>query len=407
MPDTIPTPARRWRALAVLAVVVIGIVALRIASGRRTPPESGPHPGARPVPVRAVAAVRGDIAVRLEALGTVTAYNTVTVRSRVDGELVRVLFDEGQQVRTGQALAEIDPRPFEVALAQAQGELQRDQALLANAEVDLARYRDLLAQDSIAKQQVDGQEALVRQYRGTVLTDEAQVKNAELQLTYAHITAPIDGRVGLRQVDAGNMVHAADAQGLVVLTQTHPISVIFTLPSDELPQIAAALAAGEPPRVTAYDRAGRRALATGTLRTLDNQIDIATGTIKLKADFENRDDRLFPNQFVNVSLTVAVHRDALLAPVEAVQQGAEGPYVYAVTAAHAVTLKKIATGATDAGRVEIVQGLEPGTPLVIDGVDRLHEGAKVEVVAESRPEPGTPNDAATPPVHHGHRPAPQ
>jgi multidrug efflux system membrane fusion protein len=328
--------------------------------------------------VRAVAAVRGSIAVRLEALGTVTAYNTVTVRSRVDGELVRVLFDEGQQVRTGQALAEIDPRPFEVALAQAQGELQRDQALLANAEVDLARYRDLLAQDSIAKQQVDGQEALVRQYRGTVLTDEAQVKNAELQLTYAHITAPIDGRVGLRQVDPGNLIRAGDAGGIVTIAQIRPIAVLFSLPQDTLPDVVAGLAAGALPVFALASKDGTE-LARGALLTVDNNIDQTTGTYRLKAVFPNQDSHLWPGQFVHVRLQVRNMPQALTVPAQAVQRGPDGLFAYVVTKDSTAAVAPITVVQDDARVAVIGKGLEPGQVVVVSGQSKLRTGARVAI----------------------------
>src|SRR5262245_35110071 len=257
-----------------------------------------------PIPVAASAAQVGDIPIYLSGLGTVVPMRTVTVRSRVDGELVRVNFTEGQYVKEGDLLAQVDPRPFQVQLDQAEGQLIRDQALLANARIDLDRYQTLFKQDSIAKQQVDTQAALVRQYEGAVRTDRSQIDNAKLQLTYAKVTAPINGRLGLRQVDLGNVVRSSDANGIVVITQLEPISVVFTIPQDNLQAVLRKLREGDKPPVEGWDRENRQKLAAGTLITIDNQIDPTTGTVKLKAEFPNSDGALFPNQFVNVRMLV-------------------------------------------------------------------------------------------------------
>lgn len=342
-------------------------------------------PGNRPQPVSAQATRRQDLRVSVNAIGTITALNTATVRARVDGELRRILFTEGQQVKAGELLAEIDPRAYEVALAQMQGQLQRDAAQLKNAELDLARYRDLLAKDSIAKQQVDTQEALVGQLKGTVQSDQAQVDNARLQLSYTRVTAPISGRLGLRQVDLGNIVHASDTTGLVTITQTQPIAVVFAVPEAHLPQITRRLQAkGSVLAVEAWDREQRKRLAQGRVLTTDNAIDTTTGTIKLKAEFPNAEGTLFPNQFVNVRLQLDTLPNALVAPNNAIQRGSMGTFVYLVKEDGSVTLRKVTTGAVDGDWVAIEGEIEPGDRLVTDGADRLREGAKVEVIESKR-----------------------
>lgn len=359
----------------------------------------------RPSPVQTALATRGDMDITISALGTVTARNTVTVRSRVDGELTRIHFREGQRVKAGDALAAIDSRPFQVQLDQAVGQLARDQAQLENAERDQERYRQLLRADSIAQQLVDTQEALVRQNRGSVLADQAQVANAKLQLGYAHIVAPISGRLGLRQIDQGNIIQASDANGLVVITETQPIAAVFSIPADKLPEVAQRLGAGETLNVDALDRQGSRQLATGRVVTLDNQIDTTTGTIKLKAEFGNEDESLFPNQFINVVLHVATLRDVTLIPAAAVQQGAEGEYVYVVTPEQTVVLRHLRIAARNPDHVAVASGVEAGERVVTDGVDKLREGAKVEVVtAESVQDATRPDE--TPQRSSAHETAP-
>ena len=337
-------------------------------------------PGAgRPFPVQAVVVKPGDIDITLAALGTVTARNTVTVKPRVDGQLVRINFREGERVKAGEVLAEIDPRPFQAQLDQVSGQLARDQALLANARLDLERYRGLLAKDSIAKQQVDVQEAQVRQYEGVVKADQALVDSAQLQLSFTKVTAPLAGRLGLRQVDVGNMVRSSDAAGLVVITQTQPINVLFTIPSDNLSPVVSRLRAGESLTVEAFERDGKAKLASGHLQTVDNQIDTATGTVKLKAEFANADDRLFPNQFVNVRLRVETRKEALLIPLAALQRGTKGNFVYVVGPESAVSVRPVVPGPASGDVVAIEQGLSAGEQVVTDGLDKLREGAKVEV----------------------------
>ena len=391
------SPPSRWSrrrlvGLALLLLVVAGIAWMALRPSTKPGGAGGPgaRPGGRPsmaaamanmaVPVRIATAAQQDIDIYLRSLGTVTAYNTVTVRSRVSGELVDVAFQEGQQVKAGDLLAQVDPRAYQVALDQARGTQMQNQAQLENARRDLQRYQALFKQDSIARQQVDTQAALVRQYEGAVKSDQANVDNAKLQLDYARITAPISGRLGLRQVDRGNLVSSADTNGLVVITQTQPISVVFTLPETQLPEVRAEIAAGKTLTVEAYDRADTRRIATGTLETLDNQIDVTTGTLKLKAKFDNTDDALFPNQFVNVRLHVLTRKDVTAIPTAAIQQGSAGAFVFLVQPDGTIAVRQVKLGAINSGMVAVNEGLQPGDRVVTEGTDRLRAGAKVEIV---------------------------
>lgn len=343
--------------------------------------ESASRTKPQKVPVVAVPVRQGDLPVFLTGLGTVTPFNTVTVRSRVDGQLMKIAFQEGQFVRQGDLLVEIDARPFEVQLHQAEGQMARDLAQLNNTKRDLVRYQELVARQLIAKQQVDTQAAAVSQFEGALKIDQAAIDSAKLQLTYCRITAPISGRVGLRLVDIGNIVHANDQTGLVIITQVQPIAVLFTLPEDNLQPVLQKLRAGETLQVNAYDRSGQTQIATGSLLTTDNQIDPTTGTTRLKAVFQNQDLRLFPNQFVNVRMLLDVQKKAIIAPVTAIQQGPQGPFAYVVKADKTIEIRQIGVGPITDGQVGIRNGLADGELIVTDGVDKLRAGSVVEVHA--------------------------
>lgn len=386
MSDGIPQRARstgmtrrRWIVLAVLAIAALGSWRIASTATRDAAPAATPgrDPAARAVPVRAVAAHDGDVHVWLDGIGTVTPLASVTVRTRVDGELVAVHFREGDTVQQGALLAEIDPRPFNVQLEQAEGQMARDRALLENAKVDLQRYRTLVKQNSVPKQQLDTQDSLVRQYDAALASDQAQIDQARLQLDYARITAPFAGRLGLRLVDPGNIVHASDTGGIVTLTQIAPIGVVFTLPEDDLPLLLPKLRAGTPLSVEARDRDGRNVLATGRVLTIDNAIDPATGTIHVKAEFPNADGALFPNQFVNARLLLEVREHATLVPSAAIQHGNDGSFVYVVGADQAVELRKVALGPEEDDDTSVTQGLASGELVVVDGTQDLRAGVKV------------------------------
>jgi multidrug efflux system membrane fusion protein len=373
----------RWIVIAVVVIAAVLAAWFWFGRGAEDPAKGGRgkgDPNARTVPVVAAPARKGNIEVYIDALGTATPRNTVVVRARVDGQLVSVAFKEGQEVKAGDLLAQIDPRPFEVMLTQANGQMARDQAQLKNAQVDLERYRTLLAQDSISKQQVDTQEALVRQFQGTVASDQGAIDNARLQLTYSRITAPISGRVGLRQVDPGNIIHASDSNGLVTIAQVKPMTVIYPVPEDNVPRIVKRTQSGEEVVVDAYDRSGKNKLATGRLLTFDNQIDTTTGTVKLKAEFPNQDGLLFPNQFVNVRMAVQTKVDATLVPTAAIQRGAPGTFVFLVRQDQTVSVTAVKVGTTEGETTEIQSGVEPGNLVVVDGADKLREGSKIELI---------------------------
>ncbi|MFJ4193428.1 MdtA/MuxA family multidrug efflux RND transporter periplasmic adaptor subunit [Pseudomonas sp. NPDC089534] len=346
--------------------------------------------GSGPVPVRVAPVVKGDFPLYYKALGTVTALNTINVRSRVGGEVVKIWFEEGQMVKAGDLLAEIDPRPYQNALLQAEGTLLQNQAQLKNAQVDVERYRGLYKEDSIAKQTLDTAEALVGQYLGTVKTNQAAVNDAKLNLEFTKIRAPIAGRVGLRQLDVGNLVAANDTTALAVITQTQPISVAFTLPENSLDTVLARYRSGAKLPAEAWDRGDTRLQATGVLQSLDNQIDVATGTLKFKARYDNRDQSLFPNQFVNVHLLADTLKGVLLAPSAAIQFGTNGTFVYAMDGDKKVTLRQLKIGASDGDNTVVTEGLAPGDRVVLEGTDRLKEGSEVEVVNDSQDVPATP-----------------
>lgn len=388
--------------LLVVALVVAGIVIARwhpwgAGSGTAAPGgASGAHapggPGAQrggpgafanmPQPVHVATASLGEMPIVITALGTVTPLANVTVRTQLSGTLQSVNFNEGQMVKRGDVLAQVDPRPYEISLANAEGQLARDEALLATARLDLKRYQTLLSQDSIASQQVDTQASLVKQYEGTVKSDRANVATYKLDLAYARITAPVSGRVGLRQVDPGNYVTPSDTNGIVVLTQLQPISVVFTTSEDNLPAIMKQLHAGTKMSVTAYDRSNTTSLEGGYLETVDNQIDTTTGTVKLRAMFPNTGLGLFPNQFVNARLLVDVLKNAVIVPTSAVLNGSMGQFVYVVKPDNTVTVRPVKVGPVDGERSSIKSGLAAGERVVTDGSDRLREGAKITIPAD-------------------------
>jgi multidrug efflux system membrane fusion protein len=340
--------------------------------------------GGAAIPVSVATAQKGDIEVTRRELGTVTPLANITVRTQIAGQLLEVGFQEGQIVQKGDFLAQIDPRPYQTSLEQAEGALQRDQALLKDAELNLVRYRKLVAENSLAKQQADTQASLVGQYQGNVVTDQGQIDAAKLNLVYCHVVAPITGRVGLRQVDAGNYVQTSDANGLVTLTQLQPISVIFTLPEDDLPAVARRLKDGAELAVTAYDRTQANKIAEGKLISVDNQIDTSTGTVKMRAQFDNSDNTLFPNQFVNADLLVDTLHDAIIVPSAAVLRGTPGTYVYKVVDDNTVKVTPVKLGQTQGDKVAITDGLSPGDQVVIDGTDKLKDGGKISIPDDNK-----------------------
>ena len=350
------------------------------ASGRPSGPPGTGGLMAMKVPVRLAPVQQTPISTLYTAVGTVTASNSVTVRSRVDGELKRLYFEDGQKVKAGDVLAQIDPRPFQVALDQALGQQAQNLAQLKNAQRDLQRYEQLYAQNSLALQQLETQRALVQQYLGARKSDQANVDSARLQLEFSKITAPIGGRLGLRVVDEGNLVSSGSAEGLVVITRTQPISVLFSIPQGQLPTVLGRFRQAEALQVEAWDGGFKRMLAQGKLEAIDNQIDVATGTVRLKARFENDDDILFPNQFVNVRLRVSTQDDALVIPTAAIQQGSAGAFVYVVGDDDTVSIQPVKTGVVEGRRIAIIEGLVAGQRVVIEGVDRLRAGARVQPI---------------------------
>jgi membrane fusion protein, multidrug efflux system len=372
-------------AFLIVGVVIAAVLLWRYFAGDG-PTATGPRGGAwrsendKPVPVRIVTAVDQPLAVYIKALGTVTPLKTVTVRSRVDGELMRVAFREGQYVEQGALLAENDPRPFRVLLSQAEGQQQQNLAELANTEGELKRFRDLQGKGYVSAQELANQEALVRQFQARRQSDQATVDEARLQLNYTRITAPVSGRVGLRTVDAGNLVRAGDVAGIVTITQMQPISVLFTIAEPDLPAVRAAVRAQPGLPVEAWSRDERNRLATGQLLSMDNLIDTATGTLRMRAQFENQDESLFPNQFVNIRLRVR-NEAAIVIPNAAVQFGSQGNFVYVIDNQLKATLRAVELGATEGERVAVIKGVRAGEKVVLEGLDRLHEGREVEIVS--------------------------
>jgi multidrug efflux system membrane fusion protein len=399
----------RYVILGAALLLLLGLAAWYFLHGGEAPPAGSAAGGGRAgaanrMPSVGVATARlGDVPVYQNGLGTVVPRNVVTVHTRVDGQLLRVLFKEGQIVKEGELLAELDPRPFQVVLTQAEGSMARDAALLKNAQIDLIRYKTLFAQDSVSQQQLDTQAALVRQYEGTVLADKGQVDSAKLSLVYTRVTSPLTGRVGLRQVDPGNIVHAADTNGLVVITQIQPMTVVFAVPETRLTQIVPRLYAGGSLTVEAWDRDNKTKLATGVLTATDNQIDTTTGTVKLRAEFKNEDYLLFPNQFVNARALIDVRHDATVIPQAAIQVGSAGSFVYVVQPDHTVEVRQITVGPADANQAAIDKGLAPGDVVVIDGTDRLREGIKVQTVSHDAAGKPAVDATAAPATHRRRR----
>ncbi len=395
-------PRRRILWIVLAALVVLAALAWIVY----VPGKSKKRPPNPPMPVVAVAVAKGDIDITLDQLGAVTPLDTVTVLSQVSGQIVKIGFEEGQEVKKGDLLALIDPRPFEQALAQANAQLVHDQALLAGARLDLERFRTLVAQDSIARQTFDDQDALVKQDEASVASDQALVQTARINLDYCHITSPVDGRVGLRQVDLGNYVTSSStSNGIVVVTQLQPMSVVFTVPEDSVPAILKRVHAQATLQATAYDRSNTVKLSTGKLATLDNQIDTATGTLKLRALFDNSDESLFPNQFVNIHLLVDTLHDVMVMPTAAIQRGAKGTYVYIVNPDNStVAMRPVTLGTTSGDNVEVSNGLMVGDRVVIDGADKLRDGASITLpAAAAKAEGGTtaPADGAATPAESG------
>jgi multidrug efflux system membrane fusion protein len=391
LPLDVPGPATKVARRKRRPIFILLLLAVAAGVGywyytRPAPQQPQRPPGradaAATTPVVAATAATGDIDISLNALGTVTALATVTIRSQISGYLVNVAYTEGQMVKKGDLLAEIDSRPYELALANAQGTLARDKALLESAQIDLKRYQDLAKTNAIPRQQLDQQVYLVAQYQANILSDQAQIDTQKLNITYCHIVAPVNGRVGLRLVDQGNYVTPGDATGLVIITQLQPITVIFPVAEDFLPQIQRRMRANATLEATAYDRTGATKLSVGKLQTLDNQIDTTTGTVKLRAQFDNEDDALFPNQFVNIRLLVDSMRNVTVMPTSAIQRGAPGTFVYLINPDNSVSVKPVDLGPQSGERVAVRSGLSPGDRVVIDGADKLRTGAKV-VVRES------------------------
>jgi len=413
------TKKYRTALIVLAAALVIALIVVRIVQHRpKAVAAAGMGRGGQngPVAVEVAQVVRGDIQIRIPALGTVTTLANVTVRTQISGTLQKILFTEGQLVHEGAVIAQIDPRPYEAALQTAQGNLRRDQALLADARLDLKRYEGLVKEDSIAEQQLDTQRALVDQYIGTIESDEGQVKTAEVNLLYTHIVSPVTGRVGIRQVDQGNYVTPGDTNGIVVVNQLEPISVIFSIPEDNVTSLMKQVRQGASMVVEAYDRGNAVKLADGRLSTVDNEIDTTTGTVKLRAQFANADGSLFPNQFVNVQLLQGLVKDQFIIPNSAVRRGAPNgvvsTFVYLVNADQTVTVRPITLGVMDGERVAVTAGLTAGDVVVTEGGDRLREGAAVQLPTDAPTTPVNPQPSAAkksggqPGAHHRQHAAP-
>lgn len=391
-------PPRRWFLYGAVALVFVAGVwyfGFRTEAPKRSSSGFGgfrSKSSNMATPVRAIVAKNQDLPVHLRAIGTVVPLNTVTVRSRVEGELMRVAFEEGQHVEQGQLLAEIDPTPYRIRLAQMEAQLRQNEAHSRTAKTDLERFKQLHGQNLVTQQQLEAQQALVAERDAALAADQAQVDDARRQLGYTKIEAPIAGRLGLRHVDAGNLIRPGDANGLVVITQTRPIAVMFTVPEIDLQKVLEPLRAGEPLPVEAWDRTEQTVLASGMLKTVDNQIDLSTGTLRLKAEFPNTDEKLFPNQFVNVRLRVRTLKNAVVIPTAAVQYGSRGTYVYLVNEESKATVRDIVLGPSDGDNQSIAKGLQAGEKVILEGLDRLREGRTVMLVEENAPAPKPPGE---------------
>jgi membrane fusion protein, multidrug efflux system len=407
--DSRPFIARHWKALGIGLVIVVLLAAFMLYLRSKQPiaaPPRGRNGQNGPVAVSTASVFSGDIHVKIPALGTVTPLATVTVRTQINGTLQRIFFTEGQFVHQGDPLAQIDPRPYVAALQQMEGNLKRDQALLADAKLDLNRYEGLVKEDSIAQQQLDTQRALVGQYTGTTESDMGQVNTAKVNLAYTHIVSPVTGRVGLRQVDQGNYVTPGDTNGIVLINQLQPITVIFAIPEDNVSAVMKRLSAGAALTVEAFDRANATKIADGKLLTADNSIDVTTGTIKLRAQFDNTDSALFPNQFVNIQLLQDVLKDQIIMPNAAVRRGAPNgvatTFVYVVNADHTVSVRPVTLGVVDGENVAVTAGLKPGEIVVTEGGDRLRDGAPVQLPASAAPpQAGAAPEGVAPPAKSG------
>jgi multidrug efflux system membrane fusion protein len=376
LPNSRPPKSHAAVWVVLVLLVVAGAVVYQVLMRARSSANSKNENADQPISVGIAPVIKTNVPYFLTGLGTVTAYNTVTVHSRVDGQIMRVYFREGQFVRAGDLLAEIDPRPYQVALQQAQGQLAKDEASQRDAEMDLRRYQTLWQEGIGTRQQYDSQEALVGQFQGAIQSDEAQIASAKLNLTYCRITSPIDGRVGLRLVDRGNIVHATDANGMLVITEVNPIAVVFTLPEDELPQVMAEMR-GRQLTVEAFGRDNNAKLGSGKLVTIDNQIDPTTGTIKLKSEFANPKLALWPNQFVNVRLMLSERKDVIVVPSAAVQKGSQGAFVYLIGPDDKADVRSVQLDFTQGNNTVIREGLNAGEKVVVDGGDKLQPGAVV------------------------------
>ncbi|HXW40904.1 MAG TPA: efflux RND transporter periplasmic adaptor subunit [Xanthobacteraceae bacterium] len=382
LPDIRTLSRSRSRIVVGLIVLLLAFGIYEIVRGLRSP-SAGRFPQGELQTVGAATVALGNIRVIVNALGTVTPIATVTVQTQIDGQLMEVPFTEGQMVKKGDTLAQIDDRPYQLLKAQYEGQLARDQGVLAQAQLDLARYEKLAGQNSIARQQYEDQRFVVDQNIGTVKLDQAQVDQEKLNIFYCHIVSPVTGRVGLRLVDAGNYIQVSNSTGIAVVTQLQPITVIFSIPEDDLPEIMPQLSAGATLVVTAYDRANVRELATGRVAAVDNQIDTTTGTVKVRAQFDNTDNALFPNEFVNARLLVKTLQDVVTVPTSAILRGAPGAYVYVVNPDSTVSVRQITTGAVDGNLTAVISGLSAGERVVVDGTDRLRNGLRVSVASEA------------------------